>query len=176
MSRGLVIHAPSTANKLEPPGVQEVPHGGLHPFALLSPPPPEECRLNIDKASLLMYDHHNITTLRICSHYLVSQEGLDDTVYDVLDSRPLYVIPVTTLVSPCPMFICMFNVSPVSVVILVHSLEPAHVIVRVRDPVDIGHPGHRGGARVIATPSEAELGQLKNWSNQTFTIQTTLLF
>ena len=62
----------------------------------------------------------------------------------------------------------MFNVSPVSVVILVHSLEPAHVIVRVSHPVDIGHPGHGGGARVVATPSETKLRQL-NWSHQTFT-------
>ena len=86
-----------------------------------------------------------------------------------------FLLPYLSVPAPC-LYVSMFNVSPVSVVILVHSLEPAHVIVRVRDPVDIGHPGHRGGARVIATPSEAELGQLKNWSNQTFTIQTTLLF
>ena len=118
-----------------------------------------------------MHDHHSITTQNLCSHYLVSQEGLDDAVYDVLDSRPLYVIPVTTPVSLRP----VSRVSPVSVVVLVHSLEPAHVIVRVRDPVDIGHPGHRGGARVIATPTEAELAQLENRSKIFTAAQTVIL-
>ena len=78
---------------------------------------------------------------------------------------------MTTLVSLRP----VSRVSPVSVVILVHSLEPAHVIVRVRDPVDIGHPGHRGGARVIATPTEAELAQLENRSKIFTAAQTVIL-
>ena len=103
MSRGLVIHAPPPANELQPPGVHELSHGGLHPLALLPPPPPEEGGLDIDKASLLKQDHHNL--VRSDSDHLVRQEGLDDTVDDVLDPRSLDVIPVTTsqspLVSPC---------------------------------------------------------------------------
>ena len=74
-----------------------------------------------------------ITTQNLCLHYLVSQEGLDDAVYDVLDSRPLYVIPVTTPVSLRP----VSCVSPVSVVVLVHGLEPAHVVVAVADQVHV---------------------------------------
>ena len=41
------------------------------------------------------------------------------------------------------------------VVILVDSFEPAHVIVSVSYPVDIDHPGDRGGTRVSAAYSEA---------------------
>ena len=48
------------------------------------------------------------------------------------------------------------------VVILVDSFEPAHVIVSVSYPVDIDHPGDRGGTRISAAYSEAAHCELEN--------------
>ena len=101
MSCSLIIHAPSSANKLQPSLIHQLPDSHLHGVRLLSPPSPEEGRLNIDESPLL-----------------VLQKSLDDTVNDVLDPSSL-------------------NVIPASVEILVHSLQPSHIIVSVGDKVDI---------------------------------------
>ena len=95
--------------------------------------------------------------------HLVSQEGLDDTVNDVLDPSPLDVIPVARLLTLYHQSLhnCVGS-SPMPVVILVDSFEPAHVIVSVSYPVDIDHPGDRGGTRVSAAYSEAAHCELEN--------------
>ena len=85
-------------------------------LALLPPPPPEEGGLHVYEPPLR-----------------VLGQGGDDAVEDVLDPRPLDVVPV-------------------AVVVLVHRLEPAHVVVSVRDPVDVDQAGrHSWAARIVRT-------------------------
>ena len=54
VSSSLIIHTPSSAYKLQSSFIDKILNNVLHGVGLLSPPPPEESRLNIDEPSLFI--------------------------------------------------------------------------------------------------------------------------
>ena len=101
MSSSFIIHAPASSYELQSSLINKILDNILHRLTLFTPPPPEEGRFNVDEPALL-----------------ILQQGMDDTVQDVLDSSSL-------------------NIISAAVVILINSLQPSNIIVSVGNKVNI---------------------------------------